>query len=248
MKEKERLIFDSILALSVMGFLGFVLISFLTLTYTDAGGKDIYTVVFSLVGNVIGGLVGGFITLKGVQLTIKAQKEEFELNIAVQKEQEAMKLIPNKIVALYELEKLCFDFSLTISDTQTKLVNIIDRLLEENPHGIFPEHTTLLDRLREEFSKLRTASFERFRYECIASAAKIDIDTYKEIKELFDTFEKETHILGRKESWHEELTYEKAIAFKHEIKHCLRNNVSHCLSCIQFVIKKIDEYGQKEIL
>lgn len=162
MKEKQNN-FEFIAVIGIIFLMVFLSISVLLVFFTSTEWKDIYTTLFSIVGSVVGGLLGGYITLIGVNQTIRGQRE-----------QESIKLIPQKLIALHLLMKKMDHFR----DEFRKHAIRIGFLNVSRMNIEFPEaYGSLIDFQENQLSDLE--------YEFIEIVSQVDIEMYKEIKSLF---------------------------------------------------------------
>ncbi|KQU24972.1 hypothetical protein ASG65_16725 [Bacillus sp. Leaf13] len=168
MKEKQNN-FEFIAVIGIIFLMVFLSISVLLVFFTSTEWKDIYTTLFSIVGSVVGGLLGGYITLIGVNQTIRGQRE-----------QESIKLIPQKLIALHLLMKKMDHFR----DEFRKHAIRIGFLNVSRMNIEFPEaYGSLIDFQENQLSDLE--------YEFIEIVSQVDIEMYKEIKSLFAEFQDE---------------------------------------------------------
>ncbi|MEP9409528.1 hypothetical protein ABKP09_24940 [Peribacillus frigoritolerans] len=168
MKEKQNN-FEFIAVIGIIFLMIFLSISVLLVFFTSTEWKDMYTTLFSIVGSVVGGLLGGYITLIGVKQTIWGQRE-----------QESIKLIPQKLIAIHLLIKKLAQFHEKFSSD----------VLRIEYYKNFSIH-----KMKSEFHKgydlligfhLNLSDLE---YEFIEIVSQVDIEMYKEIKSFFDEFE-----------------------------------------------------------
>ncbi|MGE7686751.1 hypothetical protein [Peribacillus simplex] len=120
-------------------------------------------------GSVVGGLLGGYITLIGVKQTIWGQRE-----------QESIKLIPQKLIAIHSLIKKLAQFRDKFSGDALRI--------EYYKTMSIPKMTS---QFHEGFELLINFSFNLsdLEYEFIEIVSQVDIEMYKEIKSFFDEFE-----------------------------------------------------------
>lgn len=170
MKEKQK-DYDFIVVIAVICVIVFIFLSLLLITFTSTEWKDMYTTFFSIFGSVVGGLLGGYITLLGVQRTIEGQRE-----------QESLKLIPQKIIGLHKLIK-------KIDNLESKFMSSTFRIRSIcNKDYSIEEIKKIID---DGFGSLITfgAEIKNIEYEFIEIVSQIDIETYKDIKQFFDQLE-----------------------------------------------------------
>lgn len=169
--------FDFIFVLAAIFAIIFFSISILLITFTTTEWKDMYTTFFSVFGSIVGGLLGGYITLLGVQRTVWAQRE-----------QESVKLIPQKLIKIHSLDKKIGTFRLNFEISLLKLNSI-----EQHKSKSKEE---LVSYINEGFGNLFRfrSNLSSTEFEFIEIVSYIDIDIYNQIKSIFDDFEVELAI------------------------------------------------------
>jgi len=181
----------------IVGYI-FVYFSCLVMFSSKTEWKDIYAAACSIAGGVIGGLI----TLEGVKRTILAQREITLETFGEQRKQEALKLIPQKLVALHKLTRKKEEF---IEDFSCEILNIsskIERFVEDSIEG--DSSITIDDNTIKEFFKLYLGinkvelSIREKEYEFIEIVSQIDIEIYKKTKLVFDNLESQFRIASRK--------------------------------------------------
>ncbi|MFE4243191.1 hypothetical protein [Peribacillus butanolivorans] len=173
-KKRDLKDFDFVVVLAVIFAIIFFSISILLITFTTTEWKDMYTTFFSVFGSIVGGLLGGYITLLGVQRTVWAQRE-----------QESVKLIPQKLIKIHSLDKEIRVFRLDFNTYLLKL-NSIEQHKSKSKEELsryINEGFLDLIRFRSELSNRELKFIEIVSY--------IDIDIYNQIKSIFDDFEVE---------------------------------------------------------
>jgi hypothetical protein len=172
-KEKQK-DYDFIVVIAVICVIVFIFLSLLLITFTSTEWKDMYTTFFSIFGSVVGGLLGGYITLLGVQRTVWAQRE-----------QESVKLIPQKLIQIHSLDKKIRIFRLDFKTSLLRL-NSIEQHKSKSKEELsryINEGFGDLILFRSELSNIELKFIEIVSY--------IDIDIYNQIKSIFDDFEVE---------------------------------------------------------
>lgn len=151
----------------------FLVISLDLLLEAKTEWKDVYAAACSIVG----GVIGGIITLEGVKRTILAQKD-----------QESLKLIPTKLVALHKLTMQKEEVIGSISEEIWNICREFSNSLKSNYSikGI----KNFVD-VFFELHKLKNYTLQEKEYELIEVASQIDIEIYKEIVLLFEELRKE---------------------------------------------------------
>ncbi|NSL68456.1 hypothetical protein [Bacillus toyonensis] len=191
MRNKEKKYCSYIVVWFVVGFVVFIAMSLLVLIFTNTEAKDVYTVFFSIVGS----LVGGLLTLLGVRQTIQAQRE-----------QEALKLIPQKLVSIHKLEKASNKFEKDFLEKYRDSIEMPLGTIRMNEMQVMSEQTSKseevdlteieiswealndLDKVQTNIVTLREWIVDK-EYEFIELASEIDTDVYKRVKLLFKTID-----------------------------------------------------------
>ncbi|KXY61730.1 hypothetical protein [Bacillus cereus] len=166
--------------------IGFLVICFsLILIFKLAEFKD----VLAFIASIVGGMVGGLLTLLGVQQTIVGQRE-----------QEALKLVPGKIVSLHKLNRKLE----TLQDThyalfKEKSMNQIEEALlkifntdretisTHEWYSIVEEQAAIINLAREGIWEIEEVVVkEEFKF--IEIASTISIESYKRTIKFFDDY------------------------------------------------------------
>lgn len=125
-------------------------------------------------GSVVGGLLGGYITLIGVKQTIWGQRE-----------QESIKLIPQKLVNLHKLSKQIKEFTTLFSEGIHQIHEMGNEVGEReflDTSEIIDEYFKCTNKIVDIFNGLMDKE-----YDFIDIGSGIDIEIYKDIKALFET-------------------------------------------------------------
>ncbi|WP_393960308.1 hypothetical protein [Priestia megaterium] len=158
--------------------------------------KDVYTAFCA----ILGGLVAGLITLAGVTRTIEAQRkitlEGVKATVEAQKQQEALKLIPQKLVALHNLTTEIESFN-----EEVKKITELHTygLLLKN--GKLPPVSDVLKGMNKKVDKVIVFfdNLNNVESKFIEVASKVDVDTYKTVKIVFDRLKMEYKWLKARE-------------------------------------------------
>lgn len=246
MKGKRKEPFDYIVIWSVSGIIVFFGFSALLVISTPLKWEELYTVFFSLVGS----LAGGAMTLIGVRQTITAQRK-----------QEEMKLIPEKIVALHQLNELSYDLVFYIiekyddfsekgdADRRNLSSKPITQEEQANVRVILKNYMKDLKVIYEDISN-REKDF-------IEKAAKIDIDVYKAVIQLFRFVKSKVfHLHLYPDSADLYLDNKPAEVYIEHLEKLISDvedvKCEVCLEVSVFrkkvMIKKLEDYGQKQIM
>jgi hypothetical protein len=183
MKDKEKSYrgeYQVVVVSIIIGF-GFVYASCLVMFSSETAWKDIYAAACSIVGGVIGGLI----TLEGVKRTVFAQRDL-----------EAEKLIPHKLVKLHELTNRIDEVADEFNDI-TSIMPFHLRKRVESFQGVDKSQKYMdekIDRYIAFYENLKN-----LEYEFIEIVSQIDINTYKAIKSVFKKFKEEYSPLANDE-------------------------------------------------
>ncbi|MFE9076911.1 hypothetical protein [Bacillus mobilis] len=171
---KNKYDYNYIVVRCVIGIIVFIVISLLMSFFTNTSANDVYTVAFSMTGSVIGGLVGGLLTLAGVRQTINSQKE-----------QEALKLIPLKLVNLHKLDMKFKGFN---ERFKKEIYNVLRDMSEEFDQTEEKDTSTTWKIAMKYRDRLRgyVKGLEEEEHGLIEYASQIDIEVYKKLKLVFE--------------------------------------------------------------
>ncbi|QLC85409.1 hypothetical protein [Priestia megaterium] len=189
-KENEKTVKININYMIILVIIAFVF-SYVSCVALLGRSTDLNDVYVSFCA-ILGGLVGGLITLEGVKRTILAQREitleGVKATIEAQREQEALKLIPQKIVALHKLDRKVSDFfvevSIKIGGWAIEL-----KVFEKDSSLSVSDKVKIFLTSYEEANEFYLYKLKDREYEFIEIVSQIDIDLYKIIKSSFDELE-----------------------------------------------------------
>ncbi|AUO12326.1 hypothetical protein [Priestia megaterium] len=131
--------------------------------------KDVYTAFCAL----LGGLIAGLITMAGVTQTVRSNKEL-----------ESRKLIPQKLVKLYELNRE-LEFFQELKNQSKKWLDILETYNFNNTAEIVPEDFI---RCIDCYGEMKEFTFEILsnkEYTFIKLASEVDIEVYNTINKTF---------------------------------------------------------------
>lgn len=238
--------YSHIVVRCVIGVIIFIVASLTMSFFTNTSPNDVYTVAFSMAGSVIGGVAGGLLTLAGVRQTINAQKE-----------QEALKLIPLKLVNLHKLDiefkKFHEGFNNEVNSVFRGMSKEFDQTEEKSTSTTWKLAMKYRDRLGGYVKGL-----EEEEHELIEYASQIDIEVYKKLKEIFKYIDSEfLEVYG--EIDHPARNVEGKINYKFKeeyqteveiiIERFRRNINRECGDFTEYLVEdRLKYYGDKEIL
>ena len=168
--------------------------------------KDIYAAGCSIVG----GIVGGLLTLQGVKQTIYAQRKITLETIEEQRKQDALKLIPQKLVALHNLTTEIESFTSEV--TKMTVLSSYSLFLKAIKLSGIEEYRDYMNKKVnkiEEFYK----NLNNKEYKLIEVVSQVDVDTYKTVKVVFKRIKQECEwFLASSEirDYYEKVYYAKA--------------------------------------
>lgn len=163
----------------------FIFSTYLILVYgyhTSGKLRNLYIAVYAALFSIVGGLIGGLLTLEGVRRTVYAQKEI-----------EAIKLIPNKLLHLYKLKKKDGFFK----DIREKVENWRWHLSYYPPPRNDDRSKETYNQLFEliiDYKKLKEFVKRPYdseeEYKIIEISSEIDMDLYYRVVQIFDDLDK----------------------------------------------------------
>lgn len=136
--------------------------------------KDVYTAFCAL----LGGLVAGLITMAGVTQTVKSNKEL-----------ESRKLIPIKLVKLYELNRE-LEFFQELKNQSEKWIDVLETYNFNNTAQIVSEDFIRCLDCYQEMRELTFTTLSEKEYTFIKLASEVDIEVYNTINRTFTGFRK----------------------------------------------------------
>ncbi|MDA2069884.1 hypothetical protein PDM84_07005 [Bacillus cereus] len=236
MRNEKKEDYSYIAVLAVVGIIIFISISLLILFFHGAAVKEIYAVSFSIVGSILGGLIGGFLTLLGVKRTIEDGRER-----------DFFQKIPNKIVALHDL-------NIASRDLSADFIRVFDKIILE----IAPKIESISPKLDEDakitlFMELELDCLEGMEIflkekerEFIKYSSQIDITTYKQVIKALKDVEKVVKEISNSKYWLDEYGNISTESMEME-RDGIGMHIEEVMEdFMQFINSKLDYYGELE--
>lgn len=238
--------YNHIVVRCVIGVIIFIVISLLMSFFANTSPNDVYTVTFTITGSIIGGIAGGLLTLLGVRQTIEAQKE-----------QEALKLIPLKLVNLHKLD---IEFKKFHAEFKNEINNIF-RDMDEGFHQTEEKDTRTTWKMAMKYRN-RVGDYvkglEEKEHALVEYASQIDIEVYKKLKEVFKYIDIQ-FVKVYSEIDHPARNVEGKITYKFKEEYQLeveiiigtfKHNINNkCEDFRKYLVEdRLKYYGDKEIL